>query len=91
MVMTEISSHWPTSLGLGGLYLIFIAVVKLTENLVDCDVLLDERIMAIGHGLAYSYYYGFLKIILPASENNQSIIIQFRLRLDFFHYICLII
>ncbi|XP_032776835.1 stimulator of interferon genes protein-like isoform X1 [Daphnia magna] len=73
MVMTEISSHWPTSFGLCGLYIIFISVVKLTENLVDCEVLLDDRVMAIGHGLAYSYYYGFLKIILPASENSQSL------------------
>jgi hypothetical protein len=73
MVMTEIGSHWPTSFGLCGLYLLFISVVKLTENLVDYQVLLDDRIMAIGHGLAYSYYYGFLKIILPATENSQSI------------------
>lgn len=70
--MTEISAHWPISFGAGGLYLILIAVVKLTENLVDCDVLLDERVMAIGHGLAYSYFYGFLKIILPATENGSS-------------------
>ena len=77
--MIEISSHWPTSVGLGGLYLIFIGVVKLSENLVDCDVLLDERVMAIGHGLAYSYYYGFLKIILPASENNQSNMIYYKI------------
>jgi hypothetical protein len=72
MVMVEIGSHWPTSFGLCGLYLLFISVVKLTENLVDCEVLLDDRVMAIGHGLAYSYYYGFLKIILPATENSQS-------------------
>lgn len=70
--MTEISAHWPMTFGLAGLYLILISVVKVTENLVDCDVLLDERVMAIGHGLAYSHYYGFLKIVLPASENNQS-------------------
>ncbi|EFX66211.1 hypothetical protein DAPPUDRAFT_229490 [Daphnia pulex] len=73
MVMTEIGSHWPTSFGLCGLYLISNSVVKLPENLVDCEVLLDDRVMAIGHGLAYSYYYGFLRIILPATENSQSI------------------
>lgn len=72
MVMTEINAHWPTSFGLVGLYLILIAVVKLTENLVDWEVLLDDRVMAIGQGLAYSYYYGFLKIILPATENGPS-------------------
>ena len=72
--MAEISSHWSTSFGLVGIYLIFIAVVKLTENLVDCEILLDEHVMAIGQGLAYSYYYGFLKIILPSTENYPSII-----------------
>lgn len=71
--MEEISSHWPTSVGLCGLYLLFVAVIKITENLVDRDVLLDDRfVMPIGHGLAYSYYYGFLKIVLPASEINKS-------------------
>lgn len=76
MVMTEIGAHWPTSVGLVGLYLILIAVVKLTENLVDCEVLLDDRVMAIGQGLAYSHYYGFLKIILPATENGPSIAVK---------------
>ena len=78
MVMTEIGSHWPTSFGLCGLYLISNSVVKLPENLVDCEVLLDDRVMAIGHGLAYSYYYGFLRIILPATENSQSIALNER-------------
>lgn len=71
--MEEISSHWPTSVGLCGLYLFLVAVIKITENLVDRDVLLDDRfVMPIGHGLAYSYYYGFLKIVLPASDTNKS-------------------
>lgn len=69
----EITSHWPISLGLVGLYLILVTVVKITENLVECDALLDDRVVAIGHGLAYSYYYGFLKIILPAGETCKSI------------------
>lgn len=68
----EIGSHWATSLGLCGLYLILICVVKIPENLVDCETLLDQNVMAIGHGLAYSYFYGFLKMILPASEHNCS-------------------
>ena len=72
MVVVEISAHWPLSVGLAGIYLILLSVVKITENLVDCNVMLDEKALAIGHGLAYSYYYGYLKIILPATETSKS-------------------
>ena len=70
-MITEITSHWPMSVGLAGLYLILLSVVKITENLVDMDTRMDQGVLGIGHGLAYSYYYGFLKIILPASETSK--------------------
>jgi len=70
--MVEIRTHWPTSIGLGGLYLFLLSVVKISENLIDVDIFLDKRVMAIGNGLAYSYYYGFLKIILPAGINKSK-------------------
>lgn len=69
--MTEIRTHWSTSVGLGGLYLFLLTVVKISENLIDVDIFLDKRVMAIGNGLAYSYYYGFIKIILPAGSNTS--------------------
>ena len=70
--MVEIRTHWPTSIGLGGLYLFLLSAVKISENLIDVDIFLDKRVMAIGNGLAYSYYYGFLKIILPAGINKSK-------------------
>ena len=71
-VIVEISSHWSLSLGVAGIYLLLMAVVKINDNLVDCDVLLDESYMSIGHGLAYSDYYGFLKIILPPGPTEKG-------------------
>ncbi len=71
-MVVEISSHWSLSLGITGLYLILISVAKISNNLVDYDVILDERLFAIGQGLAYSYYYGFLRIILPPGPTAKG-------------------
>lgn len=82
--MVEIRTHWPTSIGLGGLYLFLLSAVKISENLIDVDIFLDKRVMAIGNGLAYSYYYGFLKIILPAGINKSKSSFQYQVSVCIF-------
>jgi len=70
---TEIVAHWPLSLGIGGLYVVLVPEAKILQNATDCEVQSDDSVLPIGRALAYSYYYGFLRIILPPGQHNKSV------------------
>lgn len=64
-------AHWPLSLGIGGLYVVLVPEAKILQNATDCEVQSDDSVLPIGRALAYSYYYGFLRIILPPGQHNK--------------------